>query len=84
MARAKEKQVKALENKITYWEGYIAKQRDHVNNVADTKTAVAKTDAQRAHWEEYRASNMKKFDVQEQEKLEPLRAEYRQLLGLDQ
>lgn len=84
MAKTKEQQAKALENKITYWEGYIAKQREHVNNVADAKVATAKTTKQALHWEDYRKESMLKFDAQEKSKLEPLKEEYRQLVGLDQ
>lgn len=77
------KQQRRLENKISYWENHLQVRRDSIAANYDIKIESAKHDAQREHWVKAKAAALATVDELERTRVEPMRAEYRQLLGLD-
>ncbi len=77
------KQQRKLENKIAYREAHLASRRTGIEATYGLKIQQAKNDAQRAHWTTIRDRAIKEVDDLEASWLEPLRVEYRAIMGLD-
>ena len=79
-----EAKIRKLENRITHWETHLAESRAHLEAVAQKKIDTATTDAQRDYWQEYKRAGLARIQLREDALVEPMREEYRRLLGLDQ
>lgn len=77
------KQQRRLENRIDHWEGQVAQRRRSAMGTYDPRIAAAKSEGQRQYWQDLKDKAMAQIDQIESEKIEPMRAEYRAILGLD-
>lgn len=72
-----------LENRIKHWEGQVEQRRRAVHAAYDHKVEGAKTEQQLTHWTAARDAALAQVDLIEATHLEPMRADYRAILGLD-
>jgi hypothetical protein len=80
---SKERRIASLENKIQHREAALADARARVNATAEAKIENGSA-KQKEFWADYRVRALTLLDEREAKTIEPLRAEYRTLLGLDQ
>lgn len=78
-----ERKVNSLENKISYWETHLESRRTQINKMVDNHLSDGMSDTKRGHWEGKRTEMLDHINELEQKRLEPLRVEYRRLMGLD-
>lgn len=83
MAENPTKKQRSLENKISYWENHLRVRRDSIDANYDLKIKSARTDAQRKHYTDAKAAALATVADLEASRVEPMRAEYRRIMGLD-